>query len=303
MFERYNYFRQHNGGEDIADYKSFYRKFSNEREFGGSFSNLDHLVKLRFCDFFGHVYAAVLRRRPDSVIDVGCGNGAYLPLSNMFPTVDYHGLDYAERTAERAQKDYPHATVHVGDAFAMPFEPKRFDMAILSSVLILYKERQDQVRLLREVSRVLKDDGVFVLVVWNDCWGLRGAIRLSRLLGSVKGEQLPEDFMGVHFTEEEIRDRAAAAGLVVQEHIATSREYGILEAVRHLNFAKYNRTFGSAERESVLQHPQNVLDDLVQQAGDDSAILTKVLYQASKAFPDAFPMFSVYVLGKGNGAV
>ena len=35
MFIEYNYFRQHNNGEEINDHKEFYKKFSNEREFGG----------------------------------------------------------------------------------------------------------------------------------------------------------------------------------------------------------------------------------------------------------------------------
>ena len=55
MFFTYNYFKQHNNNVPITDYKSFYKEFSNKREFGGEFTNFDHLIKNRFMDIFGHV--------------------------------------------------------------------------------------------------------------------------------------------------------------------------------------------------------------------------------------------------------
>lgn len=108
--------------------------------------------------------------------------------------------------------------------------------------------------------------------------------------------------MGVHFRPAEIATRAKSAGLVVEEAIHTGVNYGVLECARYLNFSKYNRTFGSAERESGMRHSQNVLRDLRRQAGRWPG-LTTALYGMSRFLPSLFSMFSIYVLtNQTNGA-
>lgn len=297
MFATYNYFRQYNDQKEIENYKAFYREFSNSREFGGEFSNYDHLIKNRFMNMFGHVWNIVLRKRPGSILDVGCGNGVNLPLANVFPSIDYHGLDYAEKSLENAKRQYPNITFHVQDAFHMEFEPQRFDMTVLSSVLILYREERDQLDLLREVARVTKDDGIIVLIVWNASPLLVGSIRLSRWIGKILKQRLPEDFMGLHFKPQEIRALADKANLKVEEAIHTGHLYGILESVRYLNMSKYNRTFGTAESEGKKALPQNILRDLQQQAGRQPW-LTAAFYRIGQLAPGLFSMFSIYILSK-----
>lgn len=75
MFYSYNYFRQYNNNEEIKDHKTFYKKFSNEREFGGEFTHLDHLVKTRFANMINPMFNIVLRNHPEKVLDIGCGDG------------------------------------------------------------------------------------------------------------------------------------------------------------------------------------------------------------------------------------
>ena len=78
MFFENNYFRQYNDEKEITDYKSFYKKFSNEREFGGDYSHWDHIVLNRFLHTFGYMFDAVLRKMPKNILDIGCGNGQNL---------------------------------------------------------------------------------------------------------------------------------------------------------------------------------------------------------------------------------
>lgn len=295
MFETFNYFRQYNENQEIQDFKSFYRDFSNSREFGGNFTNYDHLVKNRFCDNFQVVYNAVLRKMPEKILDVGCGNGVNLPISKMLP-VEYHGLDYAEKTIETARKNYPGVHFHVGDAFNMQFENASFDMVILSSVLILYKDKKDQLKLIRECLRVLKPNGVLVLVVWNAAPLLYVSIKLSRLFGRLYKEKLPMDFNGVHFSRAEIARLISEADCKVSESVLTSSGYGVLESVRYLNFAKYRRKFGTAESEAFV-HPQSIGEDLAKQAGRFRP-LTCLFYKISKVMPSAFAFFSVNLIEK-----
>ncbi|MNK65812.1 hypothetical protein D3C87_851160 [compost metagenome] len=297
MFATYSYLRQHNGNQPILDYKEYYKIFSNSREFGGEFTNVDHLVKNRFMDAFGYVYNAVLRKNPRNVLDIGCGNGVNLPISRILPEIDFHGLDYAEKALISAKAAYPNVTFHVEDAFNMSFPPETFDLAILSGVLILYREEKDRLNLLAEIHRILAENGVLVLIVWNESPLLKASIQLSRVLGRCFNQQLPEDFMGLHFKPREILHMARKSGFQVEEQIHTAHYYGILESVRYLNFNRYNRIFGKAESEAGREHSQNILRDLQQQAGKWSS-LTWVLYALSRINHRWFSMFSVYHLRK-----
>ncbi len=299
MFETYNYYRQHNDNLEIANYKEFYRKFSNKREFGGEFSHLDHLVKNRFMDIWGHVFNIVLRRQPRSILDIGCGVGINLPLAKIFDRVDFHGLDYAENALKKARELYPDVTFHVGDAFNMEFEDSSFEMCILSGVLILYKDASDREDLLNEIRRVMTDDGVLILIVWNDSLLLRLSILLSRILGKIRGESLPTDFMGVHFRNSEIKHILKRSGFNADEIYNTAHFYGALESVRYLNMSKYNRTFGAAECESTTVKHQSVLEDLIRQSGGPRYLAT-IFYHMAKYSPSLFSMFTVCACTKGK---
>lgn len=97
MFISYNFFCQHNEEKEIQNYKEFYKKFSNTREFGGNFTNFDHLKKNRFMNNIGHMSNIVLRQEPREILDIGCGDGINLPISRLFPNIRYEGIDYAEK--------------------------------------------------------------------------------------------------------------------------------------------------------------------------------------------------------------
>lgn len=297
MFYSYNYFRQHNNNEEITNHKEFYREFSNKREFGGDFTNYDHLMQNRFHNTINHVYNAIIRKTPKNLLDIGCGNGVNLPLSRIFPFINYCAIDYAESAIASAKKDYPNVDFKVGDAFNLPYEQSTFDMAILSSVLIIYKNEDDRIALLQEVRRVLSDDGVLVLIVWNDTFMIRNCIKLATCIGKIKKENLPQDFMGCHFNRTDIYKMAKKSGFIITEQIKTSELFGILECVRYLNMSKFRRKFGKAESQCSVKHSQNIKADLIDQAGS-MKWLTRLFLFISKLFPKAFSWMSIYLLTK-----
>ena len=193
MFYTYNYFRQHNEDKEIVNHKEFYKKFSNEREFGGGFSHFDHLIKNRFMDIYGHMINIFLRKMPKDVLDIGCGAGINLPLSKYFDFVNYVGIDYAEKTLEHSRSIYPNIHFEVQDAFNLN-PKKKFDLSIISSVLILYKEENERLKLLENAKNILKDDGLVVAIVWKDSWLLKYSIKLSRIIAKIRKIKLPEDY-------------------------------------------------------------------------------------------------------------
>jgi SAM-dependent methyltransferase len=296
MFYTYNYFRQHNEYEKITDYKEFYKKFSNDREFGsGDFSHYDHLIKNRFMDMYGHMINIFLKKMPNKVLDIGCGAGVNLPLSKYFDNIDFTGVDYAEKTLEHSRSIYPNVTFNVKDAFNLGFK-QEFDLVIISSVLILYKEEKDRLILLENAKNAIKDSGVLVAVVWKDSWLLKFSISISKVIANIKNIKLPEDFMGVHFTENEAEYLFEKANFSVKEKLHTASMYGALEAVRYLNMRKYKRNFGSSEKEIGDEKPQNILEDLKNESGSNFRM--NLFYFMAKYFPSSLEMFSIYVLEK-----
>ena len=295
MHVNYNFFRQYNDMKEIENYKEFYKSFSNDKEFGGIYSNFDHLVKNRFMNVFGFVNNAILRQNPKNILDVACGNGVNLPFSNLYPSIKYFGIDYAEKTVKAAKKTYPKAKVSAMDAFNLKFKKNTFDLVILSSMIILYEKESDRIKILEQVKKVLTKEGSLVLILWKDSFILRNAMFFSRILARLRGIPIPRDFCGLHFTESEAKDMVQKAGMTVTNADHAGVEFGILESVRYLNAKKYKRTFGKSEKESGKIN-SNTLQDLIDNSG--TPWLCRIFYRISKVFPNWFAMFSVYIVKK-----
>lgn len=103
----------------------------------------------------------------DVVLDAGMGPGVYtfeiLKRKNPHQVV---GVDLSEnfvmRATEKAQKKcYNNVEFHKADLENLPFEDQSFDKIICSGVLLIIP---DQAKALRELHRVLKTGGKFVVV-------------------------------------------------------------------------------------------------------------------------------------------
>ena len=296
MYAGYHYFRQHNSGKEIKDFKSFYRKFSNEREFGGSFSHIDYLLVSRFSGRFEYMFNVILKERPINILDVGCGNGVNLPLSRVFTNIKYTGVDYAEKTLEVAQKNYPDVDFQLQDIFNMDFEDESFDLAICSDILPIYNDEEDRIKLINSIKRVLSKNGILVLHVTKETFILKLSIEISRLIAKTKSISLPNDFGGVSYKKNDIKKLIKRSGLIIEEIIDTGINLGIVESVLHLNMKKYKRKFGFSEKLERLNFSQNIIEDMKLTTG--SPRLTSLFYWLSKILPRELSMINMYIIRK-----
>lgn len=101
-----------------------------------------------------------------SILDVGCGTGAYLEFYQRFKC-NLYGIDPSAAMLEIAKTRLGEtAELYLGSATEMPYTDRAFDLVI--SMLVLH-EMDHPIRLasLGEIERVLKDDGKLLLIDFN----------------------------------------------------------------------------------------------------------------------------------------
>ena len=102
--------------------------------------------------------------RHSMVVEYGCGYGRLLQLLYTKEYQNLLGFDFASKMIERGKKAYPHLNLEViAQSGKMPLENSVCDAIIMSTILCCVIDKEEQVRLLEEVRRVLKPGGVVYL--------------------------------------------------------------------------------------------------------------------------------------------
>ena len=116
----------------------------------------------------------LIKRKVRNLIDIGCGNGAFLAMFHQAaPDVVLYGLDLSREMAEQSRRRLPEADITEGDAENMPFGDRSFD-AVSCHMSIHHHPHPD--RSLSEMHRILKRKGTLVI---NE---LTGPAPLRRLM-------------------------------------------------------------------------------------------------------------------------
>jgi len=108
-------------------------------------------------------------KRGEKVLDVACGHGRHsLLLAKMGYVVT--GVDITPLFIEKAKKNAQSAGVDVefivGDARELNFV-KEFDAAFMVFTSFGYYGLEDDFKILKSISKALKDNGRFLLDIWN----------------------------------------------------------------------------------------------------------------------------------------
>lgn len=105
-------------------------------------------------------------KKGDKVLDLGCGNGRYYQYFKDKET-EYIGIDNSEKLIEIAKKKHLFADFRTGDALNLPFPNNYFDKVVSIAVLHHIPSEKLRKKFMEEARRVLKDNGILVITVWN----------------------------------------------------------------------------------------------------------------------------------------
>ena len=118
--------------------------------------------------FFDQTHQAVLAlaagivHEPESVLDVGCGTGRLLRRAYRYwPEAQLIGVDPADGMIERAKLLTPNATFFTSMAETLPLPDASVDLSLSTTS---FHHWQDQEAGIREIARVLRPGGYFILV-------------------------------------------------------------------------------------------------------------------------------------------
>ena len=115
--------------------------------------------------YWNHDYtitSEILRRRyVMNLIDIGCGNGAFLAwYHGVSPQTRLYGLDISGEMVLRSKERVPEADVIEGDAERIPFEDDSFDAA--SCHMSIHHHPHPE-KTLKEMQRILKKSGTVLI--------------------------------------------------------------------------------------------------------------------------------------------
>ena len=133
----------------------------------------------------------------ERVLDVACGNGS-LSLKIAKKGCQVHGIDMSTYSIGKAKSigSKQGCDFLIADAEYLPYESESFDKIVCSSSL---EHFGNDVKALKEMSRVLKSDGILVLTTDSSTYPMKEALRSKHktryhVVNYYNSEQISERF-------------------------------------------------------------------------------------------------------------
>jgi ubiquinone/menaquinone biosynthesis C-methylase UbiE len=100
------------------------------------------------------------------ILDLGCGNGRlYDALGEK--KVDYTGLDTSSSLIDKARLNFPDAKFKLGDMADLDFPDDYFDIVFSIASFHHIPGKKLRKHVVYEMNRVLKPNGILIVMVWN----------------------------------------------------------------------------------------------------------------------------------------
>lgn len=128
----------------------YYQKGINQNKL----QNMWHKGKLR-------IVLSLIENDPQSILDVGSASGWFLnELHKKYPKAKCYGVDKYKKAVDYGNKKYKKLNLKYADAHSLPYKAKSFDLVVCAEVL---EHVKDPEKVLKEIKRVLKKDGIAII--------------------------------------------------------------------------------------------------------------------------------------------
>lgn len=142
---------------NVANIKQTTKNHFNETAEYYNESNDGKFVKSMYNDILNRISSI----NPNKILDLGCGNGNVLKMLEGKTNADLYGLDLSENMINEAKKRLDSkVNLTIGDSENLPYENNQFDVIICNASFHHYPKPN---LVLKEIKRVLKSDGIFIL--------------------------------------------------------------------------------------------------------------------------------------------
>lgn len=112
------------------------------------------IQKLLISLFYTYVLKELKALQPDTILDVGCGEGFTLrKLKDAKIGKKLEGIEYLDRAIELGKKENPDITIKKGTIYTLPYKDNSFDVVVCTEVLEHLEEPE---KALQELIRVSK---------------------------------------------------------------------------------------------------------------------------------------------------
>lgn len=139
------------GMDDKQKSKSYFNRHSNTLINRNGYWSYDYRITSKI----------LMRRNVKNLIDIGCGNGAFLAMiHNVAPGIKLSGLDLSREMVSQSRQRLPEADIVEGDAENMPFAAGTFD-AVSCHMSIHHHPHPE--KSLAEMYRILSNNGTVLI--------------------------------------------------------------------------------------------------------------------------------------------
>ncbi|EPY2283561.1 class I SAM-dependent methyltransferase [Clostridium sporogenes] len=132
----------------IMEQKAYWNDVAHKKEFTTPF---------HFKEFAKYV------RKDARILDVGCGYGRTLEQLYQNGYKNLIGIDFSEKMIQRGKKQYPYLDLRVKLQDSIELKSESCDAVILFAVLTCIINNQEQLKLLKDIERVLKPGGILYI--------------------------------------------------------------------------------------------------------------------------------------------
>lgn len=155
-------------------------------------------------------------KREFVVLDLGCGYGRLSEvLLNKFKNCKTVGIDISQRSVGLYNKRlYPRGRARKGDITKLNFRSSTFDLVFIVTTLMYLVDRKSQEKVMKEILRVLRPGGRFVIIERNPVG--QSIVTLGRFVEILHGRRNKE-IDAVSFSIEQMTKLIKNAGGKLEE--------------------------------------------------------------------------------------